>query len=133
MTIIKEELSRLILVVEDIEETRDGIEKLLKGAGYRVASARTPEEAVQVAIRQPPDLILVSLSGSTDEVIQIASRIRQEAGLDQVVPIVIFCIEEVPEGEEVTIGHQIYLTRLSDFDQLKTFFRRLLSVEPLPA
>jgi CheY-like chemotaxis protein len=31
----------LILVVEDVEETRDGIEKLLKADGYRVDPAET--------------------------------------------------------------------------------------------
>jgi len=32
--------SSIILVVEDVNETRDGIEKLLKADGYRVTLAR---------------------------------------------------------------------------------------------
>src|SRR5438552_17382969 len=49
--------STLILVVEDVEETRDGIEKLLERDGHRVDSAREEEDAVVTAARKPPDLI----------------------------------------------------------------------------
>jgi DNA-binding response OmpR family regulator len=127
------DISRLILVVEDIEETRDGIEKLLKADGYRVESARKAEEAILKAKRQPPDLLLVSLGGSTAEIIQVAQEIRQDAGLAEEVSIVIFCIKEVIEGEEMAIGHNIYLTKPDNFNQLRLFLRRLLPVEPIPA
>jgi CheY-like chemotaxis protein len=41
----------LILVVEDVEETRDGIEKLLEADGYRVDPAREEEDAIARATR----------------------------------------------------------------------------------
>ena len=44
----------LILVVQDVEETRDGLEKLLKTDGYRVDAARVKDDAVVRAQRQPP-------------------------------------------------------------------------------
>ena len=67
--VTNKEVSSLILVVEDIEETRDGIEKLLKADGYRVEPARTVEDAILRAKREPPDLLLVSLPGTTAQVI----------------------------------------------------------------
>lgn len=117
----------LILVVEDIEETRDGIEKLLKAEGYRVEPARSLEDAIQRAKRQPPDLLLVSLAGTTAEVIQSAKQIRQEAESKELVPIVIFCIKDVAEGEEVAIEDNVYLTRPDNFNQLRALLRRLLN------
>lgn len=83
----------LILVVEDVEETRDGIEKLLKADGYRVDPARDEADAVVRARRARPDLILVSLAGPATEVIATSSRIRAHAGLGDSVPAVIFCID----------------------------------------
>ena len=41
----------LILVVEDVEESRDGIEKLLAADGYRVDPARQEEDAVAKTMR----------------------------------------------------------------------------------
>ena len=53
--------SPLILVVQDVEETCDGLEKLLTGDGYRVEAARAEDDAVVRAQRTPPDLLLVNL------------------------------------------------------------------------
>jgi CheY-like chemotaxis protein len=116
----------LILVVEDVEETRDGIEKLLEADGYRVGPAREEEDAVARAAHKPPDLILVSLGGSVAHVIATARRIRDRAALGEQVPIVIFCIESIAEGGEVSIGNNVYLTRPDNFNQLRALLHRLL-------
>src|ERR1043165_3310802 len=60
-------INPVILVVEDVHETRDGIEKLLKVDGYRVMLARDELDAIESAQRQRPDLILVSLAGLPGE------------------------------------------------------------------
>ena len=74
----------IILVVEDVHETRDGIEKLLKVDGYRVVLARDEEDGIESAQRLRPDLILVSLAGLPREVILSGCRIRESAaGVDQ--------------------------------------------------
>ena len=56
--------SSRILIVEDAQETRDAIEKLLKRDGYRVDAARDEQDAVERIQRNHPDLILVSLPGT---------------------------------------------------------------------
>src|SRR6185369_12732154 len=92
-----------ILVVEDVHEIRDGIETLLIADGYRVASARDVQDAIESARRTEPDLILVSLAGSPREVIFSAISIRQNAEIRDAVAVVIFCPEGVDEGDEVAI------------------------------
>jgi CheY-like chemotaxis protein len=116
----------IILVVEDVAETRDGIEKLLQTDGYRVAVARDERDAIESARRQRPDLILVSLSGLTREVIVTARRIREHADLGESVPVVVFWVEEIGEGDEVAIGHNVHVTRPDNFNQLRSLLARLL-------
>jgi len=115
----------LILVVEDVEETRDGIEKLLEADGYRVDPARSEEDAVMRARRESPNLILVSLGAHVDVVATVA-RIRARAELSDEIPIVIFCVETIAEGAEVKIGTNVYATRPDNFDQLRSLLGRLL-------
>ena len=119
-----------ILVLEDIEEARDGIERLLKADGYHVKAARYEVDAVESALRVPPDLILISLCGASRDVITSAHSIRERAGLGEQVPVVIFCIEEIDEGDEVKIGRNIYLTRPDNFNQLRELIARLLRKVP---
>lgn|SRR5215471_19085702 len=78
-----------ILVVADVEETRDGIERLLQKDAYRVDPARHEGDAVVIARRDPPDLILVSLGGPASVVVT-AGRIRDRAGLSEEVPVVVW-------------------------------------------
>ncbi|MCU1293581.1 MAG: PhoB: phosphate regulon transcriptional regulatory protein, partial [Bryobacterales bacterium] len=73
----EEESGALILVLEDVEETRDGIEALLEAEGYRVDPARHEADGVAKARREPPSLILVSLGGLEADVIAAACRTRE--------------------------------------------------------
>jgi two-component system, OmpR family, response regulator MprA len=123
----------IILVVEDVNETRDGIEKLLKTDGYRVAVARDETDAIDSAKRQRPDLILVSLAGLPHEVIVSACRVRERSAVGEDVPVVVFYVEDIAEGDEVAIGRNVHLTRPDNFNQLRSLLSRLLSETPVAA
>jgi two-component system, OmpR family, response regulator MprA len=122
-----------VLVVEDVAETRDGIEKLLKADGYRVAVARDERDAIESAQLRHPDLILVSLAGLPREVIVTARRIRERAEVGENVPVVVFCDDEIGEGDEVAIGHNVHVTRPDNFNQLRSLLTRLLCRIPIAA
>lgn len=124
----KSDTSSIILVVEDINETRDGIEKLLKADGYRVTLARDQKDAIESAQRDPPNLILVSVAGLPHEVVIAARHIRELAALGEDVPVVVFCIADIDEGDEVAIGKNVYITRPDNFNQLRTLLARLLNL-----
>ena len=129
----EDDTTRTILVVEDVAETRDGIEKLLKTDGYRVTLARDELDAIESAQLRHPDLFLVSLAGLPREVIFVARRIRQRAGVGEHVPVVVFCSEEIPAGDEVAIGHNVHVTRPDNFNQLRSLLTRLLDKIPIAA
>jgi CheY-like chemotaxis protein len=116
----------IILAVHDVEETRDGIEKLLTADGYRIDPARSEDDAVERARRQRPDLILVSLGGLPVEVLLAAARIRQRAGLGDEIPVVVFCVPTIPEGEEVAMANNIHAIRPDSFNHLRAFLARLI-------
>jgi DNA-binding response OmpR family regulator len=123
----KDDTDRLILIVEDVQETRDGIEKLLQADGYRVALARDERDAIESASRKSPDLFLVSLAGVPRDVILTARRIRERAGVGEQVAIVVFCIEGLAQGAEVPLGERVYVTRPDNFNQLRRLLARLLT------
>jgi CheY-like chemotaxis protein len=116
---------RVILVLHDVEEVRDLIQKLLTIDGYSVDPARDEETAVVIALRQPPDLLLVSLAGDGAEAVATAQRIRQRAQLTEDVAVVIFCSPTVAEGAEVELAGNVHLTRPDTFEQLRRLLSRL--------
>ena len=120
-------LNPMILVVEDVQETRDGIEELLKVDGYRVVVARDERDGIESVQRQCPDLILVSLGGLPLEVLDSGRRIRESAAAGDDVPVVIFCFDEIPEGAEVAIGKNVHIAQPDNFNELRGLLSRLLT------
>jgi CheY-like chemotaxis protein len=119
--------SPVVLVVHDVEEVRDAIEILLRTDGYRLRSGRNEADALEKALGQRPDLILLSLGGSSQDMVDAARRIRSAAGLSLEVPIVIFCVDTIPEGAELAVGEAVYLVHPDNFDQLRALLRRLVA------
>ena len=57
-----EQISPLILVVDDYQDAREMYAEYLQFSGFRVAEARNGNEAVEQALALKPDLILMDLS-----------------------------------------------------------------------
>lgn len=127
------ETEALILVVEDVHETRYGMEKLLIADGYRVSLARDEVDAIENVQQKCPDLILVGLPSSPNEVVLAAKRIRQGVDAGEQVPVVIFCVDGIGEGDEIAIGQNIHLTLPDNFNQLRGLLSRLLTGPNQPA
>ena len=125
-----QERRSVILVVENVEETRYGIERLLTASGYRVSTARDEEEAIQKASLHRPDLILISPGLDAVQLLPVGRRIRERAGLEEKVPVVVFCVASLNESDEVAAGDNIYMTRPDNFDQLRALLSRLLRKLP---
>ena len=117
---------QIILVLEDIQETADLLAKMLKGNGYCVTLARNEEDAIFRGRSQSPDLILMSLGLGPERLLATAHRIRRQAGLSQDVAVVIFCIPTIPEGAEMEVDKNVYVTRPDNFNQLRELLHRLL-------
>ena len=126
--IVEHHHSQIILVLEDIEETARLIEKMLKGSGYSVTLARTEEDAISQGRCHSPDLVLISLGLAPERLLATALRIRRQARLSDDVAIVIFCVPTIPEGAELEVENNIYMTRPDNFNQLRELLHRLLCV-----
>ena len=79
--------NRTIMVVEDYEDTRQLLKQGLELMGYAVLEACNGEEAVHIADRERPDLILMDLDLPILDGIAATQCIRQNPGLENV-PIV---------------------------------------------
>jgi CheY-like chemotaxis protein len=118
--------NRRVLIVEDVQETRDSIRELLKRDGYCVDPARDENEAVERITWNRPDLILISLGGTPEQVVATAQRIRSRSGLGRQTPVVIFSLTTIPDGAEEELGGNIHVTVPDNFNQLRALLRRVV-------
>ena len=116
-----------VLVVEDFEDNRFMMRRLLEMSGYRVLEAVNGEQAVESAQAERPDLILMDLSLPKLDGLAATRRIRESDGLGQV-PIVAVSAHDTSDfhADALAAGCNEYVTKPIDFDQLETLLKRLL-------
>ena len=118
----------VVLVVEDFEDNRFMMRRLLEMSGYRVVEAVNGQEAVEAARRERPDLILMDLSLPKLDGLAATRRIRQEDGLREV-PIVAVSAHDTADfhADALAAGCNEYVTKPIDFDQLVKLLSRLVT------
>jgi len=118
---------QLFLVVEDFEDSRFMLRRLLEMAGYRVVEASDGEQAVELAVQKQPALILMDLSLPKLDGLAATRKIREHERMGKV-PIVAVSAHDSPETrtEALAAGCNEYVTKPIDFDRLDELLKRFL-------
>jgi CheY-like chemotaxis protein len=116
-----------VMVVEDFEDNRFMMRRLLEMSGYHVLEAVNGQEAVEIARRERPNLILMDLSLPLLDGLAATRRIRQEESLRDV-PIVAVSAHDTADfhADALAAGCNDYVTKPIDFDQLEALLEKLL-------
>ncbi len=117
-----------VLVVEDFEDNRFMMRRLLEMSGYQVVEAVNGQEAVEISRRELPDLILMDLSLPLLDGLTATRRIRSHPELEKI-PIVAVSAHDTADfhAEALAAGCNEYVTKPIDFDELEELLKRLMS------
>ena len=118
-----------VLVVEDFEDNRFMMRRLLEMSGYRVVEAVNGNQAVELAEAESPDIILMDLSLPMLDGLAATRRIRERNGDRSTrIPIVAVSAHDSADfhAEALAAGCNEYVTKPIDFDQLVELLDRLL-------
>jgi CheY-like chemotaxis protein len=119
-----------VLVVDDFDDARLTLRRMLERRDYRVEEARNGQEAVELVRRSCPDLILLDLNMPQMDGLEAAKQIRACRDLCAKVPIVALTAYDTYGMKEAAIeaGCDDYLTRPIDFEQLDRVLQKYLGV-----
>jgi two-component system cell cycle response regulator DivK len=118
----------IILVAEDFDDTRQMMKLLLEMRGHRVMEAANGQEAVEIATRQRPDLILMDLNMPVLDGIS-ATRALQERPETAGVPVVAVtahCGDPSWRERALEAGCVECVEKPVDFERLEGLLDRLL-------
>jgi two-component system, cell cycle response regulator DivK len=120
-----------IMVVEDYDDTRYLLKRVLEKKGYQVLEAINGQEAIEIAQREPPDLILMDLDLPILDGIGATQYLRQQSATKRV-PIV--AVTAYPMSytrvKAFAKGCDDYLSKPIDFDELEALLIRYVGRTP---
>ena len=122
-----QEQNATILLVEDTEDNRFMMRRLLEMSGYGVVEATNGEEAVRLAQSERPNLILMDLSLPIIDGLAATRAIRKFEGFGKV-PIVAVSAHDTSDfqADALAAGCDSYITKPIDYSQLEVLIARLL-------
>jgi CheY-like chemotaxis protein len=115
-----------VLLVEDTEDNRQMMRRLLEMSGYQVVEAINGEEAVRLASEERPRIILMDLSLPLIDGLTATRRIRCVPGLSKV-PIVAVSAHDTADfhSDALDAGCNAYITKPIDYPELEEIVNRL--------
>lgn len=111
--------SPTVLNVEDTQENRDLVRRILESEGYQVVDAITAIEGIEKAVQLRPDLILMDINLPDFDGFTAVTRIRSFSHLKSV-PIIALTARNFSDDWEraKAIGCDSYLNKPLDFEEL---------------
>ena len=116
-----------VLVAEDSQDTRVMLKRAFELKGYRVFEAEDVQEALNVAQRFHPSLIVVDLNMPVLDGLETVTKYRALEGPGEQIPIVAITAFDVPGMEEAALetGCNRYLRKPLDLEDLDRALRSL--------
>lgn len=118
-----------ILIAEDFDDNRIPLKLMLKHAGFEPLEAVDGREAVDVSIREQPDLILMDISLPIIDGLQATRELRGNEAFSQIPIIIVSAYDsEETRNEAFSAGGTDYLTKPIEFDELKKMIEMHLNL-----
>jgi len=118
-----------VLVVDDSLSVRRAMEQLLRDAGYEVRLARDGLEAVTIMQSKRPDIMLVDMEMPRMNGIELATHVRNSAGVSEIPIIMITSRSTEKHRKQATeAGVSMYMTKPYAEDQLLQQIASLVNV-----
>jgi len=121
-----------VLIVDDLEENLEVFSDILEPEGYRISTASNGREAVEKALADPPDLVIMDVSMPKMTGIE-ACQILKHDERTRFVPIVLVTALVAREDRIAgkVAGCDDFLSKPVDFEELKIRTRSLLRTKAL--
>jgi two-component system, cell cycle response regulator DivK len=116
-----------VLLVDDFEDSRFSLSKLLEIEGYEVIEATDGQQAIEKALSDKPDLILMDLSLPVIDGLSATRQIRQSDAM-KLVPIIALTAHDLIDiqGQAQAAGCTDYAPKPVDFTKLIALMAKYL-------
>ena len=120
-----------ILIVDDERDIVKALMIRLQGAGYEVVTAFDGAQAIFVAHKEKPDLILLDIRMPAGNGFSVAEKLKHSVDTSSI-PVIFLTGSPETNAEEraTTLGARFYIKKPYDPEELLDAIKRALEEEP---
>jgi len=119
-------MNKKILVVDDEKNIRLLLNEELSDEGYDVIVADNGTAALEKIKQEKPDLVTLDIKMPGEDGLSILRKIRE---IEYDLPVIICSAYSVYKSDFSVVAADHYITKSSDFDELKSKIKEILSYE----
>ena len=116
-----------VLVAEDSEDTRSMLKRAFELKGYRVFEAEDGQQALEMARRYRPSLMVIDLNMPVLDGLEAIRNFRELEGESEHVPVIAITAYDVygMEAAALEAGCNVYLSKPLDLDEFDRALKSL--------
>ena len=126
----REQQSALILVVDDESDSREFLQELLVGEGFRVVAATSGAQALTICRDQHPDLAIVDVMMPGMTGFELCDLLRADVACREI-PIIVYSAHETRAYSNTGL-YDVAFQKPAEPDELLEAVRALLPADKLP-
>ena len=117
---------KTVLLTDDNEDIVELVQLVLRNAGYKLITADDGAKAVEVCLKQTPDLVLMDLNMPNMNGIEATKKLRREGFVN---PIVVLTASESAEdrARAQSAGCNEYIVKTLEMSGVEKMLNRYLS------
>lgn len=116
-----------ILLVEDSEDAREALAKLLELDHFTVVTAGDGLKGISAAKAEHPDLIITDINMPNMNGIEMIRELREEDDFREVPILVITAYGQIVSTQAIEVGADSVMTKPVEYDELSHTVEKLLS------
>ncbi len=119
-------MSKKVLIVEDYADSRDVLKLLIESFGYEALTATNGKDAVQIAKKESPAVILMDIALPEMSGLQATEIIRKTADISNIPIVAITAYGLVIDKEAIQAGCNEVINKPLDYDNFRHILQKYL-------
>lgn len=123
-------MAEKILVADDEQEIRNLLDHFLKGQGYEVVLASDGNQALELAIEENPQLIILDIKMPGLDGLEVCKRLKEKEQT-KLIPVIVITGFEDNKMEALNIGADDFVNKPFDMAEISSRVKSALRIRHL--
>jgi DNA-binding response OmpR family regulator len=123
-------MAEKILVADDEQEIRNLLEHFLKGQGYEVVLASDGNQALELAVEENPQLVILDIKMPGLDGLEVCKRLKEKEQT-KLIPVIVITGFEDNKMEALDLGADDFVNKPFDMAEISSRVKSALQIRHL--